>query len=124
MHYHFSLYLQYPEMLLDLPPELINVIVGYLAPPSILLRLGPCGIQACYCGPQEDDHRQLVLYDLRRISNPHETDVMRFAMAHPYLIECILDGGRQVVVDAVTIFSKKEFGVAPRIPTRFRGLVR
>jgi hypothetical protein len=113
--------------LLDLPPELINVIVGYLAPPPDIPRTHPFGMpDPCPCLPKADWNRELVLYDSRpeHLETAYETDAMRFGLAHPYIGACILSGGWRGTVDALFLADKQDIGVIPYVPEGYRKMIR
>jgi hypothetical protein len=113
--------------LLDLPPELINVVVGHLAPSSAVpLNEAFDSSQSCPCIPQEDPNRQLVLYnaELEHLRKGYETDVLRLGMAHPYIAQCISHGGWRGVVDAMWLKRRKDLGVIPCVPEELRGVIR
>jgi hypothetical protein len=117
--------------LFDLPPKLINVIVGHLSPPSDISR----GYSQnsyyddpllCPCFPKEDCNRQLVLYDARyeHLKLHYETDVLRFAIAHPYIARCISVGGWSGAVDTLMLAHRKDLGIIPCVPEELRRMVR
>jgi hypothetical protein len=117
--------------LFDLPPELINVIVGHLSPPSEISRGYSQSYyydepHLCQCFPKEDCNRQLVLCDARRehLKMQYETDVLRFALAHPFIAQCIAIGGWSGAVDTLMLLKRKELGIIPCVPEELRGMVR
>jgi hypothetical protein len=117
-------------MLSNLPPELINIIVGYLEPPSEAPRtLIHHPQKDCSCFPQNDQDRELILYntDLQQIREAYETDILRLGLAHPYVARCISDGGWHGVVDSLLMCSRRggdDFGTIPCVPEEFRNMVR
>lgn len=118
-------------VLFDLPPELINIIVGHLSPPSELSRVYSQNFHydddhLCPCFPKEDCNRQLVLYDARyeHLRMQYETDVLRFAIAHPYIAQCISVGGWSGAVDALMLLDRKDLGIIPCVPEELRNMVR
>jgi hypothetical protein len=114
-------------MLLDLPPELINLIVGHLAHPSSIPRTHghDNGVEACWCIPEEDD-RELVLYDGESAEREraYETDALHFGMAHPYIADCIANGGWIGVVDVLYRRGLEGSHVIPCVSEEYRGMVK
>lgn len=101
-------------MLLDLPPELINLIVGYLARPS-------SASHRCPCFAQNDTNRQLDIYDNQ--ASAYETDALHFGLAHAYIEQCIVNGGWRGVVDALCFSRGKDIRLIPCVPDGFRGMI-
>jgi hypothetical protein len=117
--------------LFDLPPKLINVIIGHLSPPSEMSRGYSQDFHydhhhLCTCFPKEDCNRKLVLYDARYeyLTTQYETDVLRFAIAHPYIAQCISVGGWNVAVETLMLLERKDPGIIPRVPKELRNMVR
>lgn len=115
------------KMLLDLPPELINLVAGYLSPPPKGPRvIGYSPFDACECLPEEDLDRQMMLYDNADSRpadslNSQETDALRFGTAHAYLGRCIASGRWQGVIEMSDVV---DIGALRRIPEEFRAVVR
>jgi hypothetical protein len=101
-------------MLLDLPPELIDLIVGYLD--------RPFAVHRCSCFLQDDPDRQLALYDQYKMA--HETDALHFGMAYPFILQCIANGGWRGAIDAMCFRRGNDIRVIPYVPEGFRGMVR
>jgi hypothetical protein len=100
--------------LFDLPSEIINLIVGYLRRPS--------DVRHCSCFVQEDHNRQLVLHD--RYGKAYETDAVHFGKAHPFIRQCIANGGWQSEIDVLCFEKGEGLCVIPCVPEEFRGMVR
>jgi hypothetical protein len=111
-------------MLLDLPPEPINLIVGHIAPPPELPSMQE--IETCPCVPREDRNLQLVLSDTEydQLRTAYETDVLRFGVAYPYIAGSISNGGWQGVVDSMWMLENRGYGIIPCVPEELRSIVR
>jgi hypothetical protein len=106
-------------MLLNLPPEIINLITDILSPrspknPSRIL-------QSCPHFAHDQNQDRLAIYDVSETPGGYETDVVRFTMAHPYIAKCIENCGRRIEVDATVV---EGLGVVLYVPERFRQLVK
>jgi hypothetical protein len=115
--------------LLDLPPELINLIFDWLVPlygwvDTSVDPFDPLGY--CYCDSQWDPIHERWLYDIEasRFPEDYETDFLQFAMAHPYITWCIANGGWQGVVDAFLLVEREDLGVFPCVSKEIRDMVR
>jgi hypothetical protein len=110
--------IQNPKMLLDLPPEIINLITDHLSlPPKNSRRIS----ESCPHFSHDQNQDRLALYDASETSTDFEADVLRFAMAHPYIASCMENSGQQFEVDTTVIDG---LGVVPRVPEQFRGIVK
>jgi hypothetical protein len=111
------------RMLIDLPPEIINLITDLLSPippksPDRVLQSRP------HFSPNQEydqDRRRIAIYDASGTAGGYETDVVRFAMADPYIARCIAKCGRRVEVDAVII---DRLGVVPCVAEEVRWMVK
>jgi hypothetical protein len=103
-------------MLLDLPPEIINSITDHLALP-----LKRQVSDSCPHFPHDQKQDRLTVYDASETSKSYETDVLRFAMADPYIANCMEDSGRQIEADATVV---KDLGVVPCVPEEVRWTVK
>lgn len=75
-------------MLLDLPPEIINCITNHLAVP-----LKGRVSDSCPHFSHGQTQDRLALYDVSETSKNYESDVLRFAMADPYIVNCMEKSG-------------------------------
>jgi hypothetical protein len=104
------------RMLLDLPPEIINSITDHLALP--LKRQIP---ESCPHFSHDQKDGRLAIYDASESSASYETDVLRFALVHPYIAKCMENSGRQIEADATVV---EGLGVLPCAPEEVRQLVK
>jgi hypothetical protein len=105
-------------MLLDLPAEIIHLIIDHLSIPPKNPRQVP---DLCPHFSHDQNQRRLTLYDASETSANYEADVLRFAMADPYIASCIENSGRKFEVDTTVLDG---LGVVPRAPERFRRIVK
>jgi hypothetical protein len=113
------------RMLLDLSPEIINLITDILSPrpPKNSSRI----LHSCPHFAHDQNQDRLAVYDVSETPGGYETDVVRFAMAHPYVAKCIENCGRRIEVDATVMEGLEELGVVPcmsSVPEEVRRIVR
>lgn len=99
--------------LLDLPPELINLIILYLSerdkPPvpernALTIRrpvMANGHLMICPCGHHEGIMKQLLTSAAGKRDEDERRDIVRFGAAHPYIMDCIVQLGRCEMVDVL-----------------------
>lgn len=108
-------------MLLELPAEVINLIIAHLQPPSDVPQNN---LHRCSCLPQQDRIRQLLLYNATQILKAYETDLLHFALVDPYIVRCMEAGGWHGVVEAQMVVTRMDVGLVPYVPKEIRDVVR
>jgi hypothetical protein len=116
--------------LLDIPPEIIDIIIMHLQGPEEPLtapryrartrpRMASGAEQLCPCYDGEDMMKQLLTYSGQNFGKEGR-DVVRFGTSHPYITNCIEQSGHCAVVDALVT----RFGVVPPITMTIPSAVR
>jgi hypothetical protein len=116
--------------LLDIPPEIIDMIIMHLRGPEEPLtapryrartrsRMASGAEQLCPCSNGDNMMKQLLTYSGQNFGKEGR-DVVRFGTSHPYITNCIQQSGSCAVVDALVSYH----GVVPPITMTIPSAVR